>query len=170
MCLEKRIFYRLMSGLQSSISTHIARQYHSNGEWGPNIPLFVNAVGAHSERLANLYFAFLFVTRAVVKSADILVEYNYHTGSSIDGEIVKSLINELVLLPHPTNNVHSNMSMRSDTAHVSQCRTGFDESVLFQLSASGASEYGFYANGDISKIQLMEQFRSKYHTIYSYKI
>ena len=160
MCLEKRIFYRLMSGLQSSISTHIAREYfHPTETWGPNIPLFVHAVGSHSERLANLYFAFLFVTRAVVKAGDVLVEYDYKTDSSVDGDIVRSLINELVLLPPPTNKVHGNMSMRSHGDHVYQCRTGFDESVLFQLSAADPMD-SFYS-GVESKLQLMEQFRSK---------
>lgn len=152
-----------MSGLQSSISTHIAREYfHPTGEWGPNIPLFVHAVGSHSDRLANLYFAFLFVTRAVVKAGDVLVEYDYQTDSFIDGDIVKSLINELVLLPPPTNKVHSNMSMRSHDDHVYQCRTGFDESVLFQLSAT--DELDSFYTGIETKFQLMEQFRSKYMT------
>ena len=56
-----------MSGLQSSISTHIAKEYFEHSEhWGHNIPLYVRAVGSHRDRLDNLYFAFLFTLRAVV--------------------------------------------------------------------------------------------------------
>jgi abortive infection bacteriophage resistance protein len=65
------VMRRLMSGLQASISTHIARDYFyetsRGGTWGNNIPLYVKAVGAHPERINNLYFAFLFLLRAVSK-------------------------------------------------------------------------------------------------------
>ena len=60
-CLEKRIFYRLISGMQASITTHIARHffygrnYGEDGYWGPNTDLFVNRVGKHKDRLHNLY-------------------------------------------------------------------------------------------------------------------
>ena len=42
-----------MSGLQSSISTHIARNYlnASTNSWGENPDLFMKAVGNHPDRL-----------------------------------------------------------------------------------------------------------------------
>ena len=51
-CLEKRVFFRLMSGLQASIATHIAREYYDERRgWHENVPLFVARVGTHPERL-----------------------------------------------------------------------------------------------------------------------
>ena len=73
LCLEKRVFYRLISGLQSSITTHIASDFYftgigrAEGHWGPNTGLFVDRVGSHPERLHNLYFVYLFCLRAVAK-------------------------------------------------------------------------------------------------------
>lgn len=53
---------------QSSINTHIAREFkYPSGEWGPNLPLYIERVGKHPYRLQNLYFAFLFVARAVIR-------------------------------------------------------------------------------------------------------
>ena len=93
MCLEKRIFYRLMSGLQASISTHIARQYlHSSGEWGVNLPLYWNAVGNHQDRVDNLYLAFLFLLRATMKARQVLLHYPYDTGNYTDDKRVKELM------------------------------------------------------------------------------
>lgn len=73
-CLEKRVFYRLMSGLRASISTHIAMEYYFSDlqQWGVNIPLYVQAVGMYPDRIDNLYFTFLFVLRAVTKASDVL--------------------------------------------------------------------------------------------------
>ena len=86
-----------MSGLQSSISTLISREYHyPDGHWGPNINLFIRAVGAHPDRLNNLYFTFLFLLRAVMKAGDYLSEYQYLTGNIEDDAQVTELIQRLV--------------------------------------------------------------------------
>jgi hypothetical protein len=79
-CLEKRIFFRLtsvffffflninllvifmcarlMSGLQSSISSHIASKFlnASTNSWGENPDLFMKAVGNHPDRLQVNFF------------------------------------------------------------------------------------------------------------------
>jgi hypothetical protein len=78
-CLEKRVFYRLLSGLQASISTHIARGYYyggnygAGGRWGLNTALFVERVGRHPDRLHNMYFTYLFVLRAIAKDRKSVV-------------------------------------------------------------------------------------------------
>lgn len=97
MCLEKRIFYRLMSGLQASISTHIARQYlHPSGQWDINLPLYWNAVGNHPDRVNNMYLTFLFLLRAAVKARSVLLHYPYDTGNKTDDLRVRDLITRLV--------------------------------------------------------------------------
>lgn len=86
-----------MSGLQASISTHIARNYlHSNGQWGINDPLYWNAVGNYPDRLNNMYFAFLFLLRSVVRAQETIRSYPYDTGHAYDDQAVKELLDRLL--------------------------------------------------------------------------
>ena len=103
-CLEKRTFYRIISGLRTSITTHIARNYYygdplsspsptldsistsetdpgveiKEKDWDINIPFFVERVGKFPERLDNMYFTFLVLLRAVAKLQPLL-DHNYIT-------------------------------------------------------------------------------------------
>lgn len=178
-CLEKRVFYRLMSGLQASISTHIAKQYYyPDGHWGYNFPLFYKAVGSHTDRLNNLYFTFLFVLRSVVKAGDFLASYPYHTGNTTDDKLVKDLINRLVTTRLHDENSNIGLAGESDTEgfrealaglvpisndDLNECRNGFDESVLFQVpfELSGPS---YWRNLEEKQI-LKEEFRQKFRNI-----
>jgi hypothetical protein len=47
---------------------------------GPNVDEWYRRVGAHPDRLNNLYFAFVFLLRAVNKASDALRTFNYSTG------------------------------------------------------------------------------------------
>lgn len=69
MCIEQRLFYRLISGMHSSVSTHLCYSYLDThtGEWGPNLSCFLSRVGNHPERLSNLYFNYAVVSRAIAK-------------------------------------------------------------------------------------------------------
>jgi ERO1-like protein alpha len=81
---DVRLFYRLISGLHTSISTHIAAEYlvdRQRGVWGPNLGLWHTRVGAHTERQENLYLTTLFVLRAVLKAGDFLMAADYRTGA-----------------------------------------------------------------------------------------
>ena len=44
-----------------------------DGRWGPNTKMFVNAVGMHPDRLTNMYFAYVFVLRAIGKARPFLM-------------------------------------------------------------------------------------------------
>lgn len=68
-CMEQRLFYRLLSGMQASVSTHLCYEYlnKTTGKWGPNIDCFMPKVGNHPERVSNLYFNYALVSRAVAK-------------------------------------------------------------------------------------------------------
>lgn len=169
-----------MSGLQSSISTHIARNYlHPNGQWGINDPLYWRAVGSHPDRLNNMYFAFLFLLRSVVRAQDTLRAYPYDTGHAYDDQAVVELLDRLLAsssrFPTATTGGFSsigkmmgdldelqeisaraaasaninddataatNDNITSSTAEevamqaVEECRYGFNESELFQVSAA----------------------------------
>ncbi|KAI9477099.1 endoplasmic reticulum oxidoreductin 1, partial [Zychaea mexicana] len=114
-CLEKRVYYRLISGLHSSISIHICDEYfnQATGKWGPNLDCFVNRIGSHPERLQNIYFTYALVMRAVTKLGNYLEDYNFCTGDSADDMSIKANVLDLI------------NSARA-------CPATFDETTMFQ--------------------------------------
>lgn len=73
-CLEKRVFYKIISGLHASISLHICHDYldQRTGERKPNLQCFVERIAQHPERLQNIYFNHVVLTRALAKLAERL--------------------------------------------------------------------------------------------------
>lgn len=90
-CLEKRVYYRLISGLHSSISIHICDEWfdQETGVWGPNLDCFVNRIGAHPERLQNIYFTYALVLRSIKKIGLYLEDYEFRTGSQDEDSKIK---------------------------------------------------------------------------------
>lgn len=96
---ERRVFYKLISGLHSSITVHIAAEYlldEGKDLWGPNPVLLYERVLKYPERVRNLYFTFLFVLRAVTKAADYLSQAEYSTGNPLEDQHTQSLMIQLV--------------------------------------------------------------------------
>ncbi|KAJ3045490.1 hypothetical protein HDV00_009144 [Rhizophlyctis rosea] len=119
-CMEKRVFYRMISGLHASISTHICWEYmdRRTGVWGKNLTCFVERVGNHKERVQNLYFTYGLLLRAVKKLAPYLQDHTLHpfcTGNSQDTDRIERLVNDI-------------------TAAVGSCAPTFDEKALFASS------------------------------------
>ncbi|BGP33040.1 endoplasmic oxidoreductin-1 [Rhodotorula toruloides] len=75
-CLEKRVFYRVISGLHASISVHICDDYldQSTGLWSPNLDCFITRIGQHPERLENMYFTYVLLLRALSRAGPQLVQ------------------------------------------------------------------------------------------------
>ncbi|KAJ4946717.1 hypothetical protein JOQ06_008763 [Pogonophryne albipinna] len=78
-CVEKRAFYRLISGLHSSINIHLSARYLLEDswfqkKWGHNVSEFRQRFdseltdGEGPKRLRNLYFLFLIELRALAKA------------------------------------------------------------------------------------------------------
>ncbi|KAF9433680.1 hypothetical protein BGZ76_009125 [Entomortierella beljakovae] len=135
-CLEKRVYYRLISGLHASISIHICDEWfdQSTGEWGPNLDCFISRVGIHPERLENIYFDYVVLLRAVSKISDFLAGYEFCTGDeSVDKNIMSSVY-ELVDL-------------------VKKCPPTFNEMLLFQETTGGEGK------------RLKNQFRDHFRNI-----
>ncbi len=126
---EKRVFYRLVSGMHASISAHLTAKYlldESAGVWGNNLPEFERRLGNEGgscvisfvtdeggseaaaakplhvrvagvrDRVENLYFAYLFVLRAVLKAGPLLESYRYTTGVEGEDRLASRLIRNLV--------------------------------------------------------------------------
>lgn len=68
-CLEKRVFYRIVSGLHASISIHICNEFldKETGVWGPNEKCFRFRIANYPDRLQNLYFDYVLFLRALAR-------------------------------------------------------------------------------------------------------
>ncbi|XP_060975014.1 endoplasmic reticulum oxidoreductin-1 isoform X1 [Cannabis sativa] len=101
-CQEERILYKLISGLHSSISVHIAADYlldEAKNLWGQNISLLHDRVLRYPDRVRNLYFTYLFVLRAVTKAAPYLEHAEYETGNPVEDLKTQSLMKQLLFSP-----------------------------------------------------------------------
>uniref|UniRef100_A0A6V7QS61 Endoplasmic reticulum oxidoreductin-1-like n=1 Tax=Ananas comosus var. bracteatus TaxID=296719 RepID=A0A6V7QS61_ANACO len=149
-CQEKKLLYKLISGLHSSISVHIASDYlldESSNLWGHNLELLYDRVLKYPDRVRNLYFTFLFVLRAVTKmpymdniilldelqAADYLEQAEYDTGNPQEDLKTQSLVRQLVYNPKLQ----------------AACPLPFDEAKLWQGE-----------NGPELKQQIQKQFRN----------
>lgn len=98
---ERRVFYKLISGMHSSITAHIVGDYlidEATGTWGPNLEMFEWRLGnpGVKDRVENLYFTYLFVLRAVLKAGPILREVDFDTASAAEDAHTKRLMQSLV--------------------------------------------------------------------------
>uniref|UniRef100_A0A1B6FD23 Uncharacterized protein n=1 Tax=Cuerna arida TaxID=1464854 RepID=A0A1B6FD23_9HEMI len=110
MCLEKRVFYRVISGLHTSINIHLSAKYllsdigmmNGGGKWGPNFEEFYRRFspettnGEGPEWIRNLYFVYLLEMRALAKAAPYLEQEEYFTGRHEDDSDTKDAVNNLL--------------------------------------------------------------------------
>eukprot|EP00261_Vitis_vinifera_P031260 XP_019072503.1 PREDICTED: endoplasmic reticulum oxidoreductin-1 isoform X2 [Vitis vinifera] len=119
---EKNLLYKLISGLHSSISIHIAADYlldettnlmsfsawptNQTGvlikyahKWGQNLGLMHDRVLRYPDRVRNLYFTFLFVLRAMRKASAYLEQAEYNTGNHAEDLKTQSLMRQLLCNP-----------------------------------------------------------------------
>ena len=93
-CVEKRVFYRIISGMHASISTHICNDYlnQTTGTWGPNLACYKERLANHPERISNLYFNYALLLRAVSKLRTYLKAYTFCSGDPSLDALTKSKI------------------------------------------------------------------------------
>ncbi|KAI9328911.1 endoplasmic reticulum oxidoreductin 1 [Zopfochytrium polystomum] len=125
-CTEKRVLYRLISGLHASISTHICDKYldGKTGIWYRNLDCFLDRVGRFPERVENLYFTYAVLLRAVTKLSPYLKTYSWCAGVEGDKGKIKSLVRDIVKV-------------------TKSCPPAFDETQLFANSSSDAIKEEF---------------------------
>lgn len=97
-CLEKRVYYRLISGLHASISIHLCHDYldPETGEWKPNLECFITRIAEHPERLTNVYFDYVVFLRALAKAAPFIKELNICTGDDQKDQETRKLLNSVI--------------------------------------------------------------------------
>ncbi|WFD36698.1 endoplasmic oxidoreductin-1 [Malassezia cuniculi] len=139
-CLEKRVFYRVISGLHASISIHICNEYldANTGEWAPNLECFISRISQHPERLQNVYFNYVLILRALAKAGEFIDNFGLLPGDEIrDPETKKQL---------------------ADLLHAAQqSQPSFDEHKLFQIQNN--------AEKDAQTLALKEDFRQHFMNI-----
>lgn len=113
MCLEKRVFYRVVSGLHSSINIHLCSKYllsdkdslevvSPGGQWGPNLSELQRRFspettgGEGPTWLKNLYFIYLLELRALAKAAPYLLREEYYTGNDEDDKDTRLAVNDFL--------------------------------------------------------------------------
>ena len=94
-------FYCVIVGIHASISAHVVNEYLLDerlGRWGRNFQEFQLRLGHEGvkDRVENLYFAYLFVLRAVVKAGDYLKHVEFNTGFSKEDRRTLDLMRQLV--------------------------------------------------------------------------
>ncbi|CAB3408469.1 unnamed protein product [Caenorhabditis bovis] len=115
MCLEKRVFYRLISGLHSAITISIAAYNYKpppptlgkfgsqigQGTWFRNTEMFAGRFGTKwswegPQRLRNVYFVYLLELRALLKAAPYLQNELFYTGNEKEDSETRAAIEELL--------------------------------------------------------------------------
>lgn len=111
LCMEQRAFYRLISGLHSSINIHLTSKYlqsdpsdfvSPSGVWGRNVGEFKRRFSAETTGdegphwLKNLYFAYIVELRALAKAAKYLRQEKYFTGVEEEDAEVRAAIKDLL--------------------------------------------------------------------------
>lgn len=146
MCLEKRAFYRLISGMHASINIHLSALYiasgkeTSNPKFHPNMNEFVRRFDAATTNgqgpswLKNLYFAYLLVLRAVEKAGPYWGSHAFFTGDAVEDLQVQNTVREIVQAAKSCSNL-------------------FDETMLFNGNTSQLLKNDFKAHfKNISRI------------------
>jgi len=113
-CLEKRVFYRVISGMHTSISTHLCWEHlnQTTGEWGPNLQCYIERLHGHPDRVSNLYFNYALVLRAVTKLGPYLKDYTFCSGD-------------------PEQDALCKLKVQTLTEKAGQAPPIFDESLMF---------------------------------------
>jgi ERO1-like protein beta len=96
-CLEKRVFYRVVSGMHASISTHLCYDYlnQTTGTWSPNVECFKSRVHDHPERVSNIYFNYSLLLRAISKLNGHLKGYTFCSADPVQDRQTKNLAVQL---------------------------------------------------------------------------
>ncbi|KAF7871469.1 hypothetical protein EAF04_003576 [Stromatinia cepivora] len=97
-CLEKRVFYRVISGMHTSISTHLCYEYlnQTTGLWGLNLQCYKDRLHGFPERVSNLYFNYALVLRAITKLGPSLEDYTFCSGDPAQDQLTQYKVQTLI--------------------------------------------------------------------------
>ena len=151
-CLEKRVFYRVISGMHASISMHLCHNYlnTTTGTWGPNLACYEERLHKHPERISNIYFNYALVARAVGKVRQHIRDYVFCSAD-------------------PAQDRHTQRLVLTLSDAIAQGPLIFDETRMFaDRPANGASVFGAPATAAIlsgGDVDLKDDFRARFRNI-----
>jgi hypothetical protein len=134
-CLEERVLYRLLSGLHTSTTLSIAKNYYppskrkGRTQWESNPEFFMEKFQHHPEYIRNMHFAYVVILRAIKKASDYLYNYDFLSANSLEDKASQVLLNRLL-----------------DTAILRSCSSvfsAFDESIMFQQDNDFSLQHNF---------------------------
>ena len=145
-CVEKNLFYRLISGMHASIAVHLSNEYldPATETFGPNLKVFMERVGKFNDRLANIYFNYALVSQAIVKLGDLVAVADYIKGETGPSKHSELLDNDSTSLPEYTE-------MVSQITNSLNIEPLFESHLLFDPSAVGP--------------ELKNEFRSRFRNV-----
>lgn len=90
-CVEKQLFYRIISGLHSSVSTHVCTRFFDSKQkvWTTNRNFFRFMIGAHEDRIQNLAFLHISLAKAVKVVHKKMLSYNFYPETDSENEAIK---------------------------------------------------------------------------------
>ena len=87
----------------------------------PNLQCFIDRVGAHPDRLQQIYFNTVLLLRAVSRLGPYLSEYDYcSTGTHEEDAQTKSLLGNIVNIAHQVGRFDEKLMFAGEDANVSQ--------------------------------------------------
>ncbi|CAG9461595.1 unnamed protein product [Pedinophyceae sp. YPF-701] len=157
-CSVQAVFFKLLSGMHASITSHIAanhlleRRTARNGTtedvWGPNTDVFLDRLArpGRRHRIENLYFTFLVVLRAVTKAAPALLGHDYTVGDPAVDARTRELVASLV----------GNQELQAS------CPLPFDEGALW---TSGDAWAAAGDGGDGERVEVFQQLQGSFRNM-----
>eukprot|EP00571_Detonula_confervacea_P015404 CAMPEP_0172304912 /NCGR_PEP_ID=MMETSP1058-20130122/6267_1 /TAXON_ID=83371 /ORGANISM="Detonula confervacea, Strain CCMP 353" /LENGTH=1313 /DNA_ID=CAMNT_0013016319 /DNA_START=187 /DNA_END=4125 /DNA_ORIENTATION=+ len=145
MCYEERVLYRLLSGLHTSTTLSIAKNYYPPSKrkgrenWEANAQYFIDKFADRPEHLRNLHFSYVVLLRALKKASPFLYNFEIKTGDILDDEMATILLRRLL-----------------DSTILRSCHdvfTAFDENLMFKEQETA--------------ISLQENFKGVFHNVSS---
>ncbi|KAJ1509782.1 hypothetical protein HMI55_007259 [Coelomomyces lativittatus] len=112
MCIEKQMFYKIVSGLHTSISVHICSQYldRSTGEWKANETCFQQRIAPFPDRIENAIFVHSILVRAVSQlNYFFQQQLNFCTGDQTTSGKGKHFLKELTLIAARSSKFNENL-------------------------------------------------------------
>lgn len=96
-CLEKRVFHRVISGMHASITTHLCWEWlnKTSGQWEPNLECYKKRLEPFPDRVANIYFNYALVLRAVGKIQQHIKDYTYCSEDLEQDKDTKAMVLQL---------------------------------------------------------------------------
>ena len=168
-CFEERVLYRLLSGLHTSTTISIAKNYYMPSKrkgrtsWEANPQYFMERFQHHPEYIRNLHFSYVVLLRALKKATPFLYNYDIRTGNIVQDEAAVILLRRLL-----------------DSSILQSCSSvfgAFDETLMFRqqtASSSSSSATKSTVQKDLDtasqiedSIALQQSFKGVFHNISS---